>query len=37
MYYTKFMSIFSKDKRARNKDGTFKKDVWWNPWSDAWE
>ena len=37
MYYTKVMNIFSKDKRARNKDGTFKTDVWWTPWSDAWE
>ncbi len=31
------MSLFEKNKRARNQDGTFKKDVWWTPWSDTWE
>jgi len=29
--------MFEKLKRARNQDGTFKKDVWWTPWSDSWE
>ena len=29
--------MFEKFKRARNQDGTFKKDVWWTPWSDSWE
>ena len=23
-------------KRARNSDGTFKKDVAWTPWNEAW-
>tara|TARA_R110002020_G_scaffold324013_4_gene539833 strand:- start:32123 stop:32410 length:288 start_codon:yes stop_codon:yes gene_type:complete len=31
------MSLFEKSKRARNQDGTFKKDVAWTPWSDSWE
>lgn len=29
--------MFDRIKRARNQDGTFKKDVWWTPWSDSWE
>ena len=29
--------MFNRNKRARNQDGTFKKDVWWTPWSDSWE
>ena len=29
--------MFDRKKRARNQDGTFKKDVWWTPWSDSWE
>ena len=29
--------MFERYKRARNQDGTFKKDVWWTPWSDSWE
>ena len=29
--------MFEKLRRARNQDGTFKKDVWWTPWSDSWE
>ena len=28
---------FIKSKRARNQDGTFKKDVGWTPWSESWE
>ena len=24
-------------KRARDKDGKFKKDLWWTPWSESWE
>jgi len=28
--------MFDRIKRARNQDGTFKKDVWWTPWSDSW-
>ena len=31
------MSLFKKSKRKRNQDGTFKKDVGWTPWSEAWE
>ncbi len=31
------MSLFKKTKRARNKDGTFKTDVQWTPWNEAWE
>lgn len=31
------MSLFKKFKRKRNQDGTFKKDVGWTPWSEAWE
>ena len=29
--------MFDRIKRARNQDGTFKKDVWWTPWSYSWE
>ena len=29
--------MFEKSKRARNQDGTFKKDVRWTPWSESWE
>ena len=29
--------MFVKSNRKRNQDGTFKKDVWWTPWSDSWE
>ena len=29
--------MFDRIKRARNQDGTFKRDVWWTPWSDSWE
>lgn len=29
--------MFEKSKRARNQDGTFKKDVGWTPWSESWE
>jgi hypothetical protein len=28
--------MFIKNKRQRNQDGTFKKDVWWTPWNEAW-
>lgn len=28
--------MFEKSKRKRNQDGTFKKDVTWTPWSEAW-
>ena len=28
--------MFIKNKRQRNQDGTFKKDVGWTPWSEAW-
>ena len=28
--------MFIKDKRKRNQDGTFKKDVRWTPWSESW-
>ena len=28
--------MFEKSKRKRNQDGTFKKDVAWTPWSEAW-
>tara|TARA_R100000995_G_scaffold44677_1_gene21042 strand:- start:6843 stop:7124 length:282 start_codon:yes stop_codon:yes gene_type:complete len=28
--------MFEKSKRKRNQDGTFKKDVGWTPWSEAW-
>ena len=28
--------MFIKDKRKRNQDGTFKKDVAWTPWSESW-
>ena len=29
--------MFIRSKRARNQDGTFKKDVRWTPWSESWE
>ena len=29
--------MFVKFKRKRNQDGTFKKDVGWTPWNEAWE
>ena len=28
--------LFEKNNRKRNQDGTFKKDVWWTPWSESW-
>lgn len=28
--------MFARDKRQRKQDGTFKKDVAWTPWNDAW-
>ena len=28
--------MFTKLKRKRNSDGTFKKDVAWTPWNEAW-
>ena len=28
--------MFNKLKRKRNQDGTFKKDVGWTPWNEAW-
>ena len=28
--------MLDKFKRARNSDGTFKKDVAWTPWNEAW-
>lgn len=28
--------MFARNKRQRKSDGTFKKDVWWTPWNDAW-
>jgi len=28
--------MFVKNKRKRNQDGTFKTDVAWTPWSEAW-
>ena len=28
--------MFIKNKRQRNQDGTFKKDVGWTPWNEAW-
>jgi hypothetical protein len=28
--------MFDRIKRARNQDGTFKKDVGWTPWNEAW-
>ena len=28
--------MFERFKRARNSDGTFKKDVAWTPWNEAW-
>ena len=29
--------MFEKYKRARNSNGTFKTDVAWTPWNEAWE
>ena len=29
--------MFERFKRARDKDGKFKKDLWWTPWSESWE
>tara|TARA_Y100001970_G_scaffold280835_1_gene390467 strand:+ start:1365 stop:1646 length:282 start_codon:yes stop_codon:yes gene_type:complete len=29
--------MFEKYKRSRNSDGTFKNDIKWTPWNDAWE
>ncbi len=29
--------MFEKFKRSRNQDGTFKTDVGWTPWNEAWE
>jgi len=29
--------MFDRIKRARDKDGKFKKDLWWTPWSESWE
>ena len=28
--------MFEKYKRSRNSDGTFKPDVKWTPWNEAW-
>jgi len=28
--------VFIKNKRRRNQNGTFKKDVRWTPWSESW-
>ena len=28
--------LFEKNNRKRNRDGKFKKDLWWTPWSEAW-
>ena len=28
--------MFARNKRQRKSDGTFKKNVWWTPWNDAW-
>ena len=28
--------MFAQSKRKRKSDGTFKKNVWWTPWNDAW-
>jgi len=28
--------MFERFKRKRNSDGTFKKDVAWTPWNEAW-
>ena len=28
--------MFERNKRQRNQDGTFKKDVAWTPWNEAW-
>ena len=29
--------MLEKYKRSRNSDGTFKNDIKWTPWNDAWE
>ena len=29
--------MFAQSKRKRKSDGTFKKDVRWTPWNEAWE
>jgi len=29
--------MFAQSKRKRKSDGTFKKDVVWTPWNEAWE
>tara|TARA_Y100000592_G_scaffold46583_1_gene73972 strand:- start:28049 stop:28345 length:297 start_codon:yes stop_codon:yes gene_type:complete len=29
-------NLVNKFKRKRNSDGTFKKDVAWTPWNEAW-
>ena len=29
--------MFEKYKRSRDSNGTFKKDVRWTPWNEAWE
>jgi len=29
--------MFEKYKRSRNSDGSFKADIKWTPWNDAWE
>ena len=28
--------MFARNKRQRKQDGTFKKNVAWTPWNDAW-
>lgn len=28
--------MFARNSRKRNQDGTFKKDVRWTPWNEAW-
>ena len=28
--------MFERNKRQRNQDGTFKKNVAWTPWNEAW-
>ena len=28
--------LFEKNQRQRKSDGTFKKDVWWTTWNEAW-
>jgi len=29
--------MFEKYKRSRNSDGSFKSNIKWTPWNDAWE